>query len=317
MLFLLPLVGAAILGVAAAASVKRVDPVHRGVLVRLDKRHEDRVYGEGWHGFWDGVMPFIDRIAVEPVTLQPMTITTKVLSKDNLQLTVGGSVQFRVDDVYRHMEMDLDLKTIEVGMRDAIESELGIIAGKVNGDQFKAARREVQLLINSVLRFSVASHYRASAADPTVFDPANGDQEVEPHKRVGFYRKNGKAIRTALERETEEADDRSEIEKRYGIDVVVFELAEVDFTPETVAALEKKRQAELGADAAQGAFKRQMAIFHELKEHVGPERALNEASLIVGGKDRGNRQIISVEGLENVGAALGGALQKFLEGRSG
>lgn len=315
MLFLLPLVGAAILGVAAAASVKRVDPVHRGVLVRLDKRHEDRVYGEGWHGFWDGVMPFIDRIAVEPVTLQPMTITTKVLSKDNLQLTVGGSVQFRVDDVYRHMEMDL--KTIEVGMRDAIESELGIIAGKVNGDQFKAARREVQLLINSVLRFGAAPHCRASAADPATCDLANGDQEVEPHKRISFYRKNGKVIRAALKLETENADDRSDIEARYGIDVVVFELAEVDFTPETVAALEKKRQAELGADAAQGAFKRQMAIFHELKEHVGPERALNEASLIVGGKDRGNRRIISVEGFEGVGAVLGDALQKFLEGRSG
>lgn len=312
MLFLLPLVGAAILGVAAAASVKRVDPVHRGVLVRLDKRHEDRVYGEGWHGFWDGVMPFIDRIEIEPVTLQTATVTTAVLSKDNLQLVISGSVQFRVDRVYRHMEVDP--KTIEVGMRDAIESELGIIAGKVNGDQFKAARREVQLLINSVLRFSGAPHYRASSADPARFDPANGNQEVEPHKRISFYRKNGAAVRTALQRETDEADDRSEIEERYGIDVVVFELAEVNFTKETVAALEKKRQAELGADAAQGAFKRQMAIFHELKEHVGPERALNEASLIVGGKDRGSRQIISVEGLEGIGSVLGDALRKTTGG---
>ena len=314
MLFLLPLIGAAILGVAAAASVKRVNPVHRGVLVRLDKRHEDRTYGEGWHGFWDGVMPFIDRIEIEPVTLQTATVTTTVLSKDNLQLTISGSVQFRVDDVYRHMEVDP--KTIEVGMNDAIESELGIIAGKVRGDQFKAARREVQLLINSVLRFSAAPHYRASATDPTVFDLADGDQEVEPHKRVGFYRKNGAAVREALQRETEEADDRSEIERRYGIDVVVFELAEVNFTKETVEALEKKRQAELGADAAQGAFKRQLAIFNELKEHVGPERALNEASLIVGGKDRGSRQIISVEGLEGIGAALGGALRRSTGGGS-
>lgn len=314
MIFLLPLVGAAILGVAAAASVKRVDPVHRGVLVRLDKRHEDRMYGEGWHGFWDGVMPFIDRIEIEPVTLQPATVTTTVLSRDNLQLTVSGSVQFRVDDVYRHMEMDP--KTIEVGMRDAIESELGIIAGKVNGDQFKAARREVQLLINSVLRFSSAPHYRASAADPTVFDPVGGDREVEPHKRVGFYRKNGTAVRTALKQETKEAGDRSEIEERYGIDVVVFELAEVNFTKGTVEALEKKRQAELEADAAQAGFRRQMEIFNELKDAVGPERALNEASLIVGGKDRGNRKIISVEGLEGVGAALGGALRRFLGGGS-
>ena len=53
-----------------------------------------------------------------------------------------------------------------------------------------------------------------------------------------------------------------------------------------------------------------MAIFNELKDAVGPERALNEASLIVGGKDRGSRQIISVEGLEGVGAALGAALRR-------
>ena len=97
---------------------------------------------------------------------------------------------------------------------------------------------------------------------------------------------------------------------------MVFELAEVNFTKETVEALEKKRQAELGADAAQGAFKRQLAIFNELKEHVGPERALNEASLIVGGKDRGSRQIISVEGLEGIGAALGGALRRSTGGGS-
>ena len=62
-----------------------------------------------------------------------------------------------------------------------------------------------------------------------MFDLTKGAREVEPHKRVGFYRKNGTAVRAALQRETEEADDRSEIEERYGIDVVVFELADVNF----------------------------------------------------------------------------------------
>lgn len=308
MLFLLPLIGAAILVVAAAASAKRVDPVHRAVLIRFGKRREDMVYGEGWHGFWDGVLPFLDRFEAKPITLDPAAISTKVLTKDNMQVSIGGSVQYRVDDVYRNLEVNP--ATMGVGMSDAIKSELGIIAGRADGEQFVGARREIWLLINAMLRFSVAPHYRASATNPTLFDPIGGDQEVEPEERLPFYRKNVMAISAALKRETENHDDRSLIEERYGVDVVVFELAEVNFTTETVAALEKKRQAELGADAAKSAFRREKEIFLELKDEVGPERALNEASLIVGGKERGSRQIISLEGLEGVAAAL----RNFLKG---
>ncbi|MDP3947233.1 MAG: SPFH domain-containing protein [bacterium] len=310
MLFLLPLIGAAILAVAAAASAKRIDTVHRAALIRWGRR-TGKEYGEGWHGFWDGVMPFIDRFEARPVTLDPLVISTRVITKDNLQISIEGSAQYRVDDV--HHNMGINPATMNVGMSDAIKSELGIIAGCADGDQFKAARREIWLLINSMLRFSVAPHYRASIADPTAFDPVHGDREVEPEERLPFYRKNAQAIAAALKRETANSDDHSEIEERYGIDVVVFELAEVAFTVETMAALEKKRQAELEGDAALGAFDREMKILHQLKGEVGAERALNEASLIMGGEARGKRQIISLEGLEGV---VGDVARRILKGRS-
>lgn len=317
MLFLLPLIGAAILGVAAAASVVRVDIAHRAVLVRFGKRVEgkDGEYGEGWHGFWDGVMPFIDRLEAEPVTLDSAALATEIVTKDNLKIKVGGSVQFRIDDVY-HFK-GINPQAMGVGMSDAIKSELGIIAGRADGDKFVHSRREIWLLINSVLRFSVAPHYRASAADSTVFDPADGDAEVEPQERLSFYEKNAHAIGEALKQETGNPDDHSGIEERYGIDVVVFELASVEFSQETMAALEKKQQAAHTADAAKEAYRRQREIFDDLKGQVGPERALNEVSLIVGGKDRGSRQVISVEGLEGVSAVLGDALRRFLGGGNG
>lgn len=301
-MFLLPLIVAAILIVLVAVSINIVDPVNTAVRIRLNRRIPG-IYREGWHGLWDGVLPFIDRLEQFPTELKTETVTVKVLSEDNLILEIKGSFQYRVDYRFASSYMELSDETIKVGVSDAIEAELGIIAGKVKALDFKSLRREVQNIINAILRLGTPPHYCAARSPgsnkPDLFSPS-GVEEVEPEDRLPFYQKNSQAIRDVLEHEEDETEDRSVIEKRYAIDIVTYALAEVGFSKETAAALEKKQQARHEADGLGERFDKKVKMMKGLKGEfpgLDDSEVLNEASVSMG---QATRQVFSLEGLKKL-----------------
>lgn len=247
------------------------------------------VRDEGWYL----KIPFLEKIEIFPYELNTISIKVKVFSKDRLEITVEGSVQYRpdknlVEKIYAEMSED----AIKVGLVDAVESELGKIAGSKEADMFIQSREELESLINCVLRLSVPPHH-----DPSGYSSQGGlceGGEISPEKRIEFYKVNRKKIRETLDGETKEVFLRSVTEERYGFDIVTYALARVDFSPETKKALEEKRQAQAYMEAA----KEKVNIMKMLKkEGLTPEEANNASDVAL---KKATRQVYSLEGVEGM-----------------
>jgi len=102
-------------------------------------------------------------------------------------------------------------------------------------------------------------------------------------------------------------DDISPIERRYGIDIETFALANIDFSPAMKAAFEKNREAKERARAY--TIKLRMAKQAVDDLGVDGQVALNSADVSLNPDIARNKSVISVEGEAGV---LGGALKAFV-----
>lgn len=241
-------------------------------------------------------IPFLEEIEIFPYELQTTPIKVRVFSKDRLEITVEGSVQHRpdralVEKIYAEMSED----AIRIGLVDAVESELGKIAGSKEGDVFIQSREELENLINCVLRLNIPPHHGPSGYSTQGDLCDNG--EIPPEKRIEFYKQNRKKIRETLDGEAKEVFLRSTIEERYGFDIVTFALSKVDFSPETKKALEEKRQAKAHTEAAQ----EKITMMKMLQEQgLSPEKANNASDVAL---KQATRLIYSLE-LEGLKGAI-------------
>ena len=271
---------ATVLVLRAAVSIPTV---HYGLVTRWGKR-TGRVLDEGLHF----VIPFIDLVELFKYHVATKPISESFLSKDRLQVMIKGSVQWRPDkSLLNRAFVEMSEDAISEGLESAIKSELGIIAGTKSGLAFIGNREAIGFLINCVLRLSVPPHVK---------------EGLKPSERLRYYIENALNIRKHLTDEGKNTEDRSPIEARYGIDIVEFALADVDFSPKTIEALEKRKQVEGELRAQDAQFKKIAVITEELKaKGLTPQEAVNAAQAIIGNAEK---KVFSVEGLDKLLSGL-------------
>lgn len=271
--------GAVLIAVAVLCRAAVIVPtVHYGVVLRFKKR-TGRVLDEGLHF----VLPFIDSVELFAYEVVTASIEESFFSKDNLQVIIKGAVQWRPDQKLYDVFIERSESTISEGLTAAIKSELGIIAGTKPAAAFIKSREAISDLINCILRMN---------------EPFHVIHQLPPPKRLKFYEENGINIRAHLREEHRLTDDRSQVEAAYGIDVMEFALADVDFTPETKKQLELKKQTEakLKADELESKTKEKLIVKYKALG-LDPQAANNAAEVTM---DQAKRSIISVEGLDKL-----------------
>ncbi|MBI2046371.1 MAG: hypothetical protein HYT28_03060 [Parcubacteria group bacterium] len=281
-----------------------IPKAHYGVRLILGRRIS-KMSGVGRFFFGKGVcdeglrlkIPFLEKIELFPYELATIPIDVKVFSSDKLEITVQGSVQFRPDkELLEKIYAEMSENAIKVGLVDAVEYELGNIAGSKEGDVFIQSREELGNLINCVLRLKVPPHYEPHKYS-TQEDLYCENGEIQPEKRIEFYKINKKKIREMLDGEAQEVTLRSPIEERYGFDIVTFALARVDFSAATKKALEEKRQAEARADIMPEKIKMMQLLGDK---GLTPEQANNASDVMLGKAAPRQVHSFEFEGLEGL-----------------
>ncbi|MBU1289684.1 hypothetical protein KKG85_00310 [Patescibacteria group bacterium] len=152
---------AAILAVLALNAIILLPTAYFGIPSRFGKRiykkNSDPVMlEEGINFRWPLIEDLLSQ-NTKSKKLLTQEVTTKALSRDKLEVTVEGSVQYRIANLDTHVEMTE--KTMEKGMVGAIESELGKICGVKEADVFVDERTEIEFLIKCVLQLERPPHH--------------------------------------------------------------------------------------------------------------------------------------------------------------
>jgi len=138
-----------------------VPVVHFGIPTRVGKRIK-KADGKVviLHEGLDFVLPLIDDLEEKNIISKKLTtkeIKTKAISRDRLEVFLGGSLQYSPFDLNTYIEREPE--TISKGLVDAIESEFGKVCGTKDADAFVKSRTEIEVLINCVLRLKRPPHY--------------------------------------------------------------------------------------------------------------------------------------------------------------
>lgn len=277
-------------------SVRIVPPVHYGIVIRLGRR-TGKILPEGLHF----VMPLIDLVKIYEYKLDTKIIKLSFFSKDNLEIIIQALVQWRPDRRVKTNEgqnkfIENKEETIISGLGEAIKSVIGDIIGQVTALTFVNKKKAVEQYIDCLLRLPTPPH-----SNPRIINPALKLKKfLKATSRLNFYEKYSNQINDLLAREASEIDRRSEIENRYGIDIIAFDMGEVDFSIGTRKVLELKKQTEekLKADELEEAKKVEMA--KELKKlGLSPQAAVDSAEVTL---DQAKKEVRSFQfdGLEKL-----------------
>lgn len=198
-------------------------------------------------------------------------VSVKTTSRDLLSITLRGAVKF-IPDFQLIMRYDEAIKELAKGLADAIENELGVLAGTKDAKDFVFHRRALSLIINCRLRFKEMPHLH-----PELFGEEKADIALE--ERLDFYARNAEKIETLLEKENQHPNDRSRTEEIYGVDVLIFDLKDPEYSPATSAVFESLKQAEAQLAAAQ----KKLELVKLYKETgVSPLEAVDAAQVALG-----------------------------------
>jgi len=317
--FLIGLMGAVIYVILD--SIVFVPAVHYGVVWRFG----GQIAGTLNEGF-NLKIPFIDTVKMASLALETNPIKVQFTTIDKLRLIIPGSLQFRADktileeektDQYgnvvykggKNVFVRISDEAIVVGVEKDIQAKLGGIGGKYEAEEFIENRQALADLINSILRLEKPLHLNhiRGNIDWCGFQGCEYGEKIDADKLIEFYNDHWKKVKAILDNEKNHIEDHSEIERRYGIDIVAYSLAEVDFTPETQAAQEEKKQAEYRAEAGTKIIKLSEDAKKILSE-LSDQQALNWADSTL--NPGTPRQMISVEGEVGIAGGLLGLVPK-------
>lgn len=152
-----------------------VPVAHYGVVTRFGKR-TGRVLSEGLNF----VAPFIDKARLYSYELRTDSLDKiSVFSEDRLDMELKGSVQWRPDKKTLVEFVEIPENTILIGLKDAIKSEIGKIAGEKEGDFFIKERKPLEMLINCIFRLQRPPHY---FLNPIVVEEAGGEKIIKGYE---------------------------------------------------------------------------------------------------------------------------------------
>jgi hypothetical protein len=211
-------------------------------------------------------------------------------------MKLKSSVQWWPDRANLKRFIEVDDETIKTGLADAVESRLGEIAGRTLSDDFYRNREALVLVINCMLRLPNKKEFQPSLENrkKTVHLPAssaslsdeNGLIEIDVYDLNALFKAEGEDLKEMLSSAVAE-EERSEIEKLYGIQIKAFFLDDVNFTEETRKALETKRQKSLqmqGATEVLDWKRKQAKAFTETEEGglgLDPKDAIDTVDITV------------------------------------
>lgn len=294
----------------------RIVPTVEFAVVTHWMRRTGRILTEGFNWVW----PIITTTRRFSEQLDPDTVTVSFNTSDRVEIFNEGSLQWRADRTVtyerkakvlwweRTMQwltfIDNSEEAILRGIVDAIKSTLGTVAGLHTVDDFIKNRQALEDLINAILRLEHLPHLEPNMVGAlrvppvstglTYVDPASGI--VPPGRLLAFYRKYAKELKRLLEDERNDKQQKSLIERRYGIHIETFALAQVKFDKKTQEAFERERQAQAEAAAAE----KKLTLVVEGSQKIGaahptlsPETKVNVAAASVGVSPR---QTIAFEG---------------------
>ena len=243
-------------------------------------------------------------------------------------------------------------KVIKDGIEDMISDVLGGLGGKYDAVDFIKSRQALGDIINNLLQFEIPYHLRhhrkahdgstCGAADCKVCDAAPGydaaedckyegcgvknfkrgeevikvcnfDERVDAEDLLDFYNSHWKYLKKSRVEEEKQKKSPSSVEKRYGIKVEVFALANVGFSKEMKDALEAQKQAEARAVAFGKKMEMTEKVIDLAKLKVIPvtmQEALNSADVSLTPTIANNKKVISVEGAAGVVGGLLGLSNK-------
>lgn len=267
-----------------------------GLVYRFGKA-TGRALDEGWHF----ILPLIDDVRCYPYKTQKRDVEVSVQSNEDdgtsLELLIKGHFEFYPDPAMILQYRKETEESITGGVINAVKEELGVIAGKTKAFDFIKSREAIVLIVNCMLRLQDLPHHYARQY---------GEQEdhIGPEGRLDFYRNHrteiiyGTAVIHGLENEADFPNERSLIEKRYGIDIRVFTLADVDFSEAVKKAFESKREQEQKMKGVEVVANQKLKIAKKWQRHgLKPAEAANEADVTVG---HGEKKIFSIEGADRI-----------------
>ncbi len=320
---------AIIITVLALNTVIIIPTVYFGAPTRFKKRIEKEnntilILKEGLNF----VRPLMDDLLPENIKSKKLVtkeLNAVALSKDKLEITLEGSVQYKPADLNVYIEMTE--KTIEEGMVEAVESEVGKICGIKNSDVFVEERTEIEFLIRCVLQLEKPPHHYINKAEetnhsfpfemglilkdetlenlkeklseekikelvkklkPLKWDMKLVDDEIDI---IRFYKDNVSRINLLFE-----FDADSGVEKLYGIKIAAFRVAKLKFSKKAQEAFEETRAAEAKMTAAKKRLDAKKEILEKyIDMNVPMNQAVNLTETTADVKGI-SRQIISVEG---------------------
>lgn len=302
------------------ASAIKIPPNHFGVVDRFGKRirYEKGILREGLNF----IVPLIDSVELVSKNLVKEDIKFKFTTNDKLRLEVEGVFQYRPDpevffpkvnkeDHGRNVFLTVSETVIKDGVIEAVEARLGGLGGQCSSEIFITSRQALGEIINAILRMNKPPHknHQKGAPGPDPENPEEpfcglggdckfDDSEIGAEKLVEFYNAHWRQAKVIKDNEKNLPDDRSEVERRYGIDIESFDLGNVGFTPETEAAFEEARQAE---ERMKGGEK--VAELAERFEKLS-QKSIDEAGRLL--DPTITKKIISVQGETGV---LGGIIE--------
>ncbi len=294
-----------------------VPEYHFDVLSVLGKRLRGKagILREGPHLVWPFIS-FTERVSLE---LVKKDVKFSFTTKDNLKLAIEGVFQYRPNpdvefpdshpDKGRNVFVTVSEEVIVAGVIEAIEARIGGIGGNHSHTVFIENRPALGDIVNSILRLERPPHiiHKQSAPGPDPNDieswkkpdwcfcghiDCKYDKPIDANMLIEFYTFHWPEIRVIKANERMLLGSHSEIELRYGIDVETFDLGNVDFTPETQAALEKEKQAEARAKAADKRLEIAQRYVGEIK--TSPQTAVDEADLLMDPAIKKN--VVSIQG---------------------
>lgn len=296
-----------VMTVLVVDSIVLVPAYHYGVLERFRKR-TGTIYYEGI-GF---KLPFIDKVIPVSMALTPIPIEVAFTSADKLQLGITGSLQYRpdpkgVDKDGRNLFISMSEAVIKNGIEDMLRDMLGGLGGVYNSDDFIKNRQALGDLINNILQFGIPYHFRHDVNCEVHGCVHKGEPRIDAKDLIAFYNVHWKVLKEQHDREQEQKESPSSVERRYGIEVEVFALSNVDFSKEMKASLEAQKQ----ADARAEAFGRKMEMAAKAKAlGASPQEALNAADVSLTPDIAKNKVVVSVEGQAGVLGGVLGLLKK-------
>ena len=214
-----------------------------------------RVIGEGYHlvaPFWLGGLTG----DVKKTTRPAQVVTTAQVQDDEdstktVEVTFKGSVLFGQDTSGRDTLDSYILVSDEAAILQEIANtatqELNVLGGNTRLTDCRKNLEAIVRIINCRLRLEECPHvnpkYHLSRilpkGDPRLADPDLSEDAVPVKKRIAFYVKWGQWV----ERILKTSSSRSELEKRLGVTIKEFKIADTDLSLAVKAAMEKRTQA--------------------------------------------------------------------------